>query len=94
MDHISKLECSLRPHPRLQCDLNITMDQVELAERIRNARKQAGLSQEGLAALSAISRRPVYLLETGKGAVRVDTLMQILDSLGYELEIRPKRART
>ncbi len=64
----------------------------ELAQKVRQARKAAKLSQDDLAALSSISRRPIYLLESGKGAIRIDNLMQILDALGLELEIRPKRA--
>lgn len=51
---------------------------------------KAKLSQEELAALASISRRPIYLLESGKGAVRVDTLFRILDALGLEIQIRPK----
>ncbi|MDR3688705.1 MAG: helix-turn-helix domain-containing protein [Fimbriimonas sp.] len=65
---------------------------IELIEQIKRARKQARLSQDDLAALASTSRRPVYLLESGRGAVRVDTLVRILDALGLELQIRPKGA--
>lgn len=64
----------------------------ELALQVKEARKAAKLSQEDLAALSSLSRRPIYLLESGRGAIRIDSLIQILDSLGLELVIRPKRA--
>jgi len=62
----------------------------ELVEQIKNERRRARLSQEELAALAGISRRPIFLLETGRGSIRVDTLVKILDALGLALEIRPK----
>ena len=65
----------------------------KLADTVKQARKAARLSQDELADLSAISRRPVYLLESGRGAVRIDSLIRMLDALGLELEIRPKRAK-
>ena len=61
-----------------------------LVEQIKEARQKARLSQGELAELASISRRPIYLLESGRGAVRVDTLIRILDALGFTLEIRPK----
>lgn len=61
-----------------------------LGERIKSARKRARLSQDDLAALAETSRRPIYLLETGRGSIRIETLLKILDALGLEIEIRPK----
>ena len=63
---------------------------VALAEQIKRARHKAKLSQDELAALAGISRRPIYLLESGRGAIRLDTLIQILDALGLALHIQPK----
>lgn len=61
-----------------------------LVDRIKRARKRANLSQDDLAALASISRRPIYLLESGRGAIRLDTFIRILDALGLVLEVRPK----
>jgi transcriptional regulator with XRE-family HTH domain len=63
---------------------------MELVDQIKRARLRARLSQEELAALASISRRPIYLLESGRGAVRLDTLVKILDALGLTLQIHPK----
>ena len=63
---------------------------LELVEQIKRARLKARLTQEELAALASISKRPIYLLESGRGAVRVDTLVKILDALGLTLVIQPK----
>lgn len=65
----------------------------DLVERIKSTRRKARLSQQELADLASISRRPIYLLESGRGAVRLDTLLKILDALGLTLEIRAKGPR-
>ena len=66
------------------------IDIINLGEEVRAARRKARLSQDELAELSGISRRPIYLLESGKGAVRLNILLRILDALGLELTIRPR----
>ena len=65
----------------------------ELVEQIKKARLEARLTQEELAALADISKRPIYLLESGAGAIRTDSLVKILDALGLELSIQPKGPR-
>jgi len=62
----------------------------ELVAQIKAARKKARLSQEDLASLASISRRPIYLLERGRGAIRLDTFIKILDALGLSLQIVAK----
>jgi transcriptional regulator with XRE-family HTH domain len=64
---------------------------AELIGQIRTTRLKARLTQEQLADLASISRRPIYLLESGKGAIRLDTLLRILDALGLTLQVTPKR---
>ncbi len=67
---------------------------IALGQAAKRARLKARLSQDELAALASISRRPIYLLESGRGSVRIDTLLSILDMpwwmLGLTLEIQPK----
>ncbi|MBS1714483.1 MAG: helix-turn-helix transcriptional regulator [Armatimonadetes bacterium] len=65
-------------------------DPAHLGTHVRQARRRLDLSQDQLAELAGVSRRPVYLLETAKGSVRVDTLFQVLDALGLTLEVKPK----
>jgi y4mF family transcriptional regulator len=66
----------------------------DLVAQIKTARLKARLSQDDLADLAGISRRPIYLLESGKGAIRLDNLIKILDALGLVLEIHPKRGKS
>lgn len=62
----------------------------DLAEQIKIARQKARLSQDELASLANISRRPIYLLESGRGSIKLETLVKILDALGLNLTISPK----
>ena len=71
----------------LDPDLAITF----FGNAVKAARHKARLSQDELADLANISRRPLYLMESGKGAVRLDTLIKVLDALGLEMIIQPKR---
>ena len=61
-----------------------------IANQMKASRNKARLSQGELADLASISRRPLYLMETGKGAIRLDTFVKILDALGLEIVIKPK----
>ncbi len=70
--------------------MNNTDRLKELGLQVRQARVRAKLSQEQLAALASTSRRPIYLLECGKGAIRLDTLLSILDALGEEIRVVAK----
>lgn len=57
---------------------------------MREARRLEGISQQELAEFAGMSRRPVYLLESGRGTIRVESLVRILDVLGLELVVRAK----
>jgi transcriptional regulator with XRE-family HTH domain len=62
----------------------------EAARRIgRNlfmARRRAGHSQEGLAALCSLHRTEIGLIENGQRLPRVDTLMKLAGALGVRPE--------
>jgi transcriptional regulator with XRE-family HTH domain len=66
------------------------MNFEELSQVLRDTRRRAGLTQDELASLAAISRRPVYLAESGR-EIKLGTLLKILDALGLQLEISPRR---
>lgn len=62
-----------------------------LAEDLRAAREEANLTQIQLADLASLSSRPVYIFETGKGSIRLDTYLKLLDVLGLELRVVPRQ---
>lgn len=64
---------------------------MDMAAEIARLRKAAGLTQEELARRAGVGLRFVRELEQGKPTVRLDKVRQVLDLLGYEVFVRPKR---
>jgi transcriptional regulator with XRE-family HTH domain len=54
---------------------------AELGQRLAHARIERGLTQEGLAAACAVSKRTIERLETGK-SVQASNLVRVLRGLG------------
>ncbi len=61
---------------------------ARLAAQVRERRRSLGLTQTDLADLAGCSSRFVRSLEAGKGTVRVDKVLDVLDVLGLELIAR------
>jgi len=62
---------------------------LELGETIRKIRKEKNITQETLASKSSLSRATLSKLENGNIAqVSIVTLNDILNHLGYELDIK------
>ena len=65
------------------------MNLLELGNRVKTLRKERGLTQEMLAKKVNISRATLSKLENGNIAqVSIVTLNDILNHLGYELDIK------
>jgi len=64
-----------------------------LREVLKTARHNARLTQELLAELSGTSVRPIYVFETSKGSIKLDTYLKLLHSLGLELQVVPRKPR-
>jgi transcriptional regulator with XRE-family HTH domain len=63
----------------------------EIGQKIKEVRKEKGITQETLANISAISRVTIGKLERGQmGSVSIKTLDIILDALDYEIDIKEK----
>lgn len=63
----------------------------ELGRSIATRRKLLGLTQEELAALAGVSTRFLSSLEGGKPTARLSTVLAVLDALGLEVTIAPRR---
>ncbi len=62
----------------------------ELGSRIRDLRKEKGISQDSLAKQVGISRNTLSKLENGYIAnISIVTFDKILNSLGYQIDIKP-----
>ncbi len=65
------------------------MNLLELGSNVRKLRKERGLTQEALAKKANISRATLSKLENGYIAqVSIVTLNDILNHLGYELDMK------
>jgi len=63
---------------------------LELGSKVKELRKEKGITQEELAKQAKISRATLSKLENGNIAqVSIVTLSAILNRLGYELDIKP-----
>jgi len=60
---------------------------MNLADKIKQSRKEAGLTQIELAKRVGVGLRFVRELEQGKTTVRLDKVNQVLAFLGYHLEV-------
>jgi putative transcriptional regulator len=72
----------------------VTETQADLSRHLRKAREEAGLTQDELADLASISNRPIYVFESGKGSIRLETYLKLLEALGLEMSIAPRKPRT
>ena len=68
-----------------------TMRADDLGRGIAVRRKELALTQEELAALAGVSTRFVSSLEGGKPTARLSTVLAVLDALGLEVTIAPRR---
>ena len=60
---------------------------LEVADSVRRARKEQGVSQTVLAQLSNVGLRFLCEVEHGKSTVRFDKLLSVLTSLGITLRL-------
>lgn len=62
----------------------------DLGRLIREKRKGDGLTLEQAAAVCGVSYAFMSAVENGKATARLDKILQVLGSLGIELEARPR----
>ena len=70
---------------------------ANISLQIRELRKKQGLTQVEFAKRAGVGLRFLRELESGKRTIRMDKLMQVLDFLGYHLELKrtePQHTKT
>lgn len=70
------------------------MDASGIGQVVATARRSHGLTQQDLADLIGVQRPYVSQLEQGKTTKYLERLTDLLDVLGLELVVRPRRQRT
>ncbi|WP_222105375.1 helix-turn-helix domain-containing protein [Denitromonas ohlonensis] len=68
----------------------------DVAEMLRSARRETGLSQDELAQQAGVARTTVTRMENlAKGDMSVSALVRLLEAAGYDLKlVKPGHART
>lgn len=64
---------------------------VKIGAEIRARRVKERVSLEELAALTGIGINTLSRLERGVGNTQMKVLLKVLDAMGLEIEIKPKR---
>ena len=64
---------------------------INISSQIKKLRKNNGLTQVEFAKRAGVGLRFLRELENGKITVRMDKLIQVLDFLGYHLELKKDR---
>ena len=67
---------------------------MPLADFLKEKRKQANLTQPGLAAKAGVGLRFIRELEQGKTTLKVDKVNQVLKLFGHELGPVPLNRKT
>ena len=61
---------------------------INISSQVRSLRKKNGLTQIEFAKRAGVGLRFLRELENGKVTIRMDKLLQVLDFLGYHLELK------
>ena len=64
------------------------MADAMIGKKIKEIRKQAGLTQKELAYRAGVGLRFLRELEQGKQTVRMDKVSEVLEFLGYHIGVR------
>ncbi len=74
----------------IECDLSI-MDYQEIGRLIKDRRKSLYLTQPTLALLAGVGLNTLVAIERGNGNAKIQTLLNILDTLGLKIDINIKK---
>ena len=76
--------------PTSSLDPSLLWGASDLGTVVRTRRREQSLRIDDAAALMGVSVDLLSRLENGKGSVRLDKLMTVLDGLGLALVVSPK----
>jgi len=65
----------------------MSMNTRELGQAIRSRRRELGISQRALAEIAGVSLHTLSDIESGKANPTLATVVQLLQPLGFELDI-------
>ena len=66
------------------------MDLKEIGQEIKARRATLGVNQRTVSELSGVAINTLVAIERGEGNPQITTLMDILDTIGLQLDVKPK----
>ena len=66
------------------------MDLTEIGLAIKTRRATLGVNQRTVSDLSGVAVNTLVSIERGEGNPQINTLMSILDTIGLQLDVKPK----
>ena len=66
------------------------MDLKEIGQEIKARRATLGVNQRTVSELSGVAVNTLVAIERGEGNPQITTLMEILDTIGLQLDVKPK----
>lgn len=67
------------------------MELKNIGKAIKERRKTVGVNQQTLSDLSGVAINTLVAIERGEGNPQLSTLLAVLDTLGLQLDIKPKQ---
>jgi len=67
------------------------MNTIDIGRLVSQRREYLNLNQQDVAELAEVTTRTIYKIEKGKGNPAIQTLQQIFDVLGLEINISIKK---
>lgn len=61
---------------------------MDIGKFIKEKRNELGITQQELANISGVGLNFVYQLEKNKPTVRLDTMRKVLNTLGYDIDLK------
>ena len=69
---------------------NGIMDLKEIGQIIRERRTVLGVNQRTVSELSGVAVNTLVAIERGEGNPQITTLLDIFDTIGLQLDVKPK----
>ena len=66
------------------------MDLKEIGQIIKERRAELGVNQRTVSELSGVAVNTLVAIERGKGNPQITTLLEILDTIGLQLDVKSK----
>jgi len=65
----------------------------ELGRTIKERRSELGVTQRTVSELSGVAINTLVAIERGEGNPQITTLLDVLDTVGLQLDVTPKRMK-